>query len=345
MKNLAIQYKSEWEISLANVEKTSSIKPGEVLINVKATGICGTDIGIIAGKYKAKKNVLLGHESSGLVLEVGSEVTMFQPGDRVFIDPTYYCGTCKMCRTGRQNHCEMKHFTETGVSRDGTFSPYYITEERFLYKIESDISFGAAALAEPLSCTLTGVNQLRNVRPEFATVVFGGGTMGVLYSHALNLKGLKGSVIEISKDRLVHVKNALPEGWKAYSSIEECIMTNGISPIDIAVDASGVMMDKTLNMLQRGGQLIMVGLRDCLMSVNPMHIADRSLSIIGSIDSLGTFGTAVHLLSSRKIDGEKLITGIYPIEKFEDAMLSLGLDIENKRVLPAATGLKVMIEP
>lgn len=345
MKDLAIKYNDSWNLSFTSVEKPKITNDNQVLVNIKATGICGTDLGVISGKYDARKGIILGHESSGIVIETGTNVSMFSKGDRVFIDPTYYCGTCKMCRSGRQNLCEMKKTTETGISCDGTFSPYYITEEKFLYKIESDISYSAATLAEPLSCCLTGVNQLRNLRPEFESVVFGGGTIGVLYAYALDLKGLKGSVIEISEKRSAHTASALPEGWKVYSSIEECLISKNIERFDIAVDTTGVMLEKGLSVLNNGGQLVLVGLYDCTMKVNPIKMIEKGLSIIASVDTIDTFGTAAHLLNSKKIDGEKIVTGLFPIDKFDDALVSLGLNMSEKTVNSSASNLKVIIEP
>ncbi len=139
----AIVYNSEWDIKLRRPVPTIT-KSNQVLVKIKATGICGTDLGIISGKYQASTSVILGHESAGEVFQVGEEVSNLKIGDRVIIDPTYYCGNCNMCRTGRQNHCEYKGVTETGVSSDGTFTDFYVTEERFLYKLADHVTYEEA---------------------------------------------------------------------------------------------------------------------------------------------------------------------------------------------------------
>lgn len=128
---LALVYKSAWDVALEERPVPEIKKDNDVLVRIRATGVCGTDLGIISGKYHAVPSTILGHESAGDVIAVGSAVSSLQPGDRVVIDPTYYCGQCEMCRTGRQNHCTHKAVTETGVSADGTFTDYYVTEDRF----------------------------------------------------------------------------------------------------------------------------------------------------------------------------------------------------------------------
>src|SRR5262245_42130213 len=89
--------------------------PNDVLIRVAATGICGTDLGIATGQYAATQGVILGHEFSGTVVATGDDVKNVRPGDRVFVDPTFFCGQCDQCTSGRPNHCEAKSSTETGV--------------------------------------------------------------------------------------------------------------------------------------------------------------------------------------------------------------------------------------
>ncbi|MDQ5920095.1 MAG: L-iditol 2-dehydrogenase, partial [Pseudomonadota bacterium] len=148
MKYDALVYNGSWNI---NIEQTDmpQIDDYGILVEIQATGICGTDMGIIMGKYSATPKVILGHESSGIVKQVGSKVSKFKENDRVYIDPTFYCGECFMCRTERPNHCELKTVTETGVSAHGTNTKFYVTTERFLYHLPEHVSFEGATLAEP----------------------------------------------------------------------------------------------------------------------------------------------------------------------------------------------------
>ncbi len=342
----ALVYKGPWQIALENRAIPNLHSKTDVLVRIRATGVCGTDLGIITGEYNAKVPIVLGHESAGDVMEVGTEVSHLKPGDRVVIDPTYFCGFCSMCRTGRSNHCEHKANTETGVSRDGTFAPYYVTEERFLFKLPEHTSFEAASLTEPLSCVLTGINQLR-VRQDLRTLVLGAGPIGVLYSFGLALQGIVGGIVEVSEARRKQCEEVVNSHWKLFGSLADA--QKALSPVegkfDLIVDTTGVLAEKSLSLLARGGQLLLVGLRDGKATFNPREITDKSLSVIGSIDSLGTFSTAKHLIDSGLVPAEKLVTHKLSLDKFDDALMLLGCDVNARHRGNPAAALKVVIQP
>ena len=141
------------------------IKPDEVKIHTAFAGICGTDHALYAGlpgSAPAVPPIVLGHENSGVVVEVGSEVTNVKVGDRVAVDPNIYCGQCKYCRTGRPELCE--HLSAIGVTRDGGFEDYFTAPASVVYPIPDNVSLKAAALVEPISCAVHGI-QLLKVSP------------------------------------------------------------------------------------------------------------------------------------------------------------------------------------
>ena len=346
MKMEALVYRSPWRVSLEERPTPGEPMGNEVLVEVKSTGICGTDIGIVAGQYFAESSVILGHESSGKVATVGPDVRSLHPGDRVVIDPTYYCGFCRSCRTGRPNHCEHKTSTETGVSRDGTFAKYYKTEERFLYPLANDVSFEAATLTEPLSCALTGVDQLRT-RPDMRTVVLGAGPMGIIYTHALSTRSIGGTLVEISAARRKLAQRAAPSQWFCCESIVEAVVR--ISPedgkFDLIVDTTGVLSGESFPLLARGGQFLAVGLRAHTCSVDMGRVADESLSIVGSIDSLGTFAAANHLINSKAIPAESIVTHRLALSDFVEGFGLLGCDIQRQKRSNSACAIKTVLCP
>lgn len=341
---LSLVFKSAWDVALEDRPIPRIERDNQVLVRIRATGVCGTDVGIISGKYHAIPSVILGHESAGDIVEVGSAVTKLQVGDRVVIDPTYYCGQCDMCRTGRQNHCIHKGDTETGVSSDGTFTDYYVTEDRFLYKLADHVSYEAATLTEPLSCMLTGINQI-HLLPNFTTVILGAGPIGMLYSYALASKGVTGSIVEISEERLARATDIAPDRWRGYRSLEEAV--GAVSPdkrqVDLIVDTTGVFGTSAIPYLAHGGYLMLVGLRDGESVFNPKEIVDRSLKIIGSIDSLGTFATAHYMIEQKLIPAEKLITHTYPVSGYEEAFDALGCNLKDRSLRPASSAIKVIL--
>lgn len=318
--NSALIFQAPWQLRL---ERRALPEPGpsDVLVRIRATGVCGTDLGIVRGEYAARRGVILGHESAGEVVRCGSEVAGLRRGDRVVIDPTYYCGYCRMCRSDRPNHCESKAERESGVSQDGTFAHYYCTDQRFVHRIADHLSYAAASLTEPLSCALTGLEQLR-LRADMDTAVVGAGPMGMLYCHALAARGFVGTLIEAAPGRLALCRERLPPGWRLAS-----IATEGADALDLIVDTSGAATAWALRSLRRGGQLLTIGLSGTACEVQPALLADRSLRIVGSIDSLGTFALALRLIETGVIAADRLVSDELPLERYEEGFALLGMDL------------------
>lgn len=346
----ALKYNGTWDVSLEEVDDLHIINPNDVIVDIKYCGICGTDVGIIAGTYPvAVKGVTLGHESTGIIAEVGSEVKNVKVGDRVVINPTYYCGKCRMCQTLRINHCENKFGTESGVSYDGTYADRYHTTSDFVYKIPDGVSMKAVTLTEPLSCVITGARKIQPSSMNLNTYVFGAGTMGILYTWALHLKGLTPVVIETSLNRLNYASDCVPQGVNIYSSLEEArtnYFNDPKAPLDIVVDTTSGLLEKLYPEMSCDGTYMSIGLKDKYANINVRELADKSLSIIGSIDSLhGSFLDAFHLITKNIIPAEKLVSHVIPLENYKKAFSILGCDIDSKSMVqPKEKNAKVIIE-
>lgn len=145
---------------------TPTIQPDEVLIHTAWAGICGTDkapYNGLPGSADAAPPIVLGHENSGVVAEVGQDVVGFKVGDRVSVDPNIYCHKCFFCRTSRPELCE--HLDAVGVTRDGGFAEYFTAPEEVVYHVPDNVSLEAAAVIEPISCAEHGVDLL-DTHPE-----------------------------------------------------------------------------------------------------------------------------------------------------------------------------------
>lgn len=145
---------------------TPTIQPNEVLIHTAWAGICGTDKALyngLPGSADAVPPIVLGHENSGVVAEVGQDVVGFKVGDRVSVDPNIYCHKCFFCRTSRPELCE--HLDAVGVTRDGGFAEYFTAPEEVVYHVPDNVSLEAAAVIEPISCAEHGVDLL-DTHPE-----------------------------------------------------------------------------------------------------------------------------------------------------------------------------------
>ncbi|NLG84256.1 MAG: alcohol dehydrogenase catalytic domain-containing protein [Firmicutes bacterium] len=160
--------------------------PDEVLLKVEACGVCGTDVHIWAGTEPAAGHVILGHEFAGEIVEIGDQVTGYDIGDRVAVDPNIACGTCPACREGRVNLCSS--LKALGVDIDGGFAEYCLVPARQLYRLDEKTTWEEAVMVEPLACALHGIDRAQ-LRAGQSVLVIGGGPIGLLMLQLARLQG------------------------------------------------------------------------------------------------------------------------------------------------------------
>ncbi|MGN1284302.1 MAG: zinc-dependent alcohol dehydrogenase family protein, partial [Candidatus Limosilactobacillus intestinavium] len=244
------------QLEVQDIEEPS-IKPNEVLIHTAYAGICGTDKALYAGlpgSASAVPPIVLGHENSGVVTKVGSEVTNVKPGDRVTVDPNIYCGQCKYCRTQRPELCE--HLDAVGVTRNGGFEEYFTAPAKVVYPIPDDVSLKAAAVVEPISCAMHGVDLL-NTHPYQKALVLGDGFEGQLFAQILKARGIhEVTLAGRSDDKLAN--NRKHFGVKTINTTKEEIPADAF---DIVVEAVGLpaTQEQALGAAARGAQVLMFG--------------------------------------------------------------------------------------
>ncbi|AOM42061.1 zinc-dependent alcohol dehydrogenase [Xenorhabdus hominickii] len=338
----ALKFNQIWDVEIQEVEPLHCIEPDDVVVDIAVCGICGTDVGIITGSYPvAVPGTTLGHETTGVVAQVGSGVTRFQIGDRVVINPTYSCGHCRMCQTGNLNHCEMKLGTEAGVSYDGAFAEQYLAKEGYLIKLADHVSMEAASLTEPLSCTLTGVDKLGITHTNIRAAVAGSGPMGMLYLWALHERGVNAFMIEKNPNRVQFASQNLPAECRLYTDFAEALVKeygDQAALIDLCVDTTGQLTEYVFDHLAPGGKLLNVALKDKHASLDILKIADKSLSVIGSIDSLNnSFERAYAMIRDRVIPADRLVSQVFDFEDYQQAFLTVGCDIAAKTQIPLST--------
>ncbi|MDF2985955.1 MAG: alcohol dehydrogenase [Eubacterium sp.] len=346
----ALKYRNQWDLSLEEVNNLHVTTPYDVIVAVAYCGICGTDVGIVSGEYPvAVKGVTLGHEATGIVAEIGEKVEKVKVGERVVINPTPYCGKCRMCQTLRINHCQNKSGTESGVSYDGTFAGLYKTTQDFVHVLPDNVSLKAGTLTEPLSCILTGLRKIQPATMTAYSYVFGAGPMGLLYVWALSLKGIVPVLIENSPLRLEYAKNCLPNGVKAYASLEAAksdFFKDPNAPVDLVVDTTSGLLEVLYPQMACGSTYVSIGLKNKKASINTMELADKSLTIMGSIDSMhGSFIEAFHLITKGVIPVEKLVSHTYPINEFTKAFAAIGCNLnQNQMTGTTEPNCKVLIQ-
>lgn len=254
--------------------------PGEVVIDVKASGICHTDFEVLKDNYGSGAfPVVPGHEYAGVVVAVGSDVTSVKTGDRVAVDPNFECGTCRACKRGWAHLCE--RLQAYGVTTHGGFADLSLVSAENVHPIGS-MSYSQAALAEPMGCVLNGVDAVFEPWMEEALII-GAGPMGLLMGMALKSLGIANiAFADISESRL---ELAHGFGFDAVASGSDD-MKAWHHRADLAVEATGVpaVAASLTSYLANGGKGLFFGVcpSEARIEVSPFEIFRRQLTLAGS---------------------------------------------------------------
>ncbi|ADG40635.1 MULTISPECIES: zinc-dependent alcohol dehydrogenase family protein [Leuconostoc] len=286
------------------------VKPNEVKIHTAFAGICGTDHALYAGlpgSAPAVPPIVLGHENSGVVAEIGSAVTNVKVGDRVTVDPNIYCGQCKYCRTGRPELCE--NLSAVGVTRDGGFEEYFTAPASVVYPIPDNVSLKSAAVVEPISCAVHGI-QLLKVTPYQKALVIGDGFMGELFVQILQAYGIH----QVDLAGIVDEKLAMNKEKFGAKNIFNTMKGDKIpdAEYDVVIEAVGMpqTQEAAIEAAARGGQVLMFGVGgpDAKFEMNTYEVFQKQLTIQGSFINPNAFEDSLALLSSGKLDVESLMS-------------------------------------
>jgi D-arabinitol dehydrogenase (NADP+) len=299
----------------------------DVLIAVRAAGICGTDLHIFKGEYEARYPLIPGHEFSGVVTAVGANVTRFKVGDRVTADPNIPCNRCSACQRGEANQCE--NLAAIGVTRDGAFAEYVTAPEGNTFHI-GDMSFAVAALVEPLACVVWGLKRVQ-VQAGDSALVFGAGPMGCLVAQALQHAGAARVTITDTVPYRLEIAASLGINDVILADGRQAERLKSIAPggFDIVADATGLasVLQSAFAYLRPRGKLWVFGVvpPDKQVSFVPYEVFRRDLTIIGSFAVNRTFHESIALIQNGAIKVEPLISHRLPLSQFCD-----GLDIAER---------------
>lgn len=275
----AIVYSNKNESSHATLPDAIPGK-GEVVIDVKASGICHTDIEVLHGNYGASAFPLVpGHEYAGVVAQIGTDVHHVKVGDRVVIDPNFECGQCRACKKGWTHLCE--HLGAYGVTRHGGFAEQSVVNESALHDI-GDMPFELAALAEPMGCVLNGLDASRASQADNA-LIFGAGPMGLLLAAGMKVQGVEAiSIVDTNESRLEIVEQF---GFKPLAA-GSSQLDGYQQATDLVVDATGVpsVAASITNYISNGGVGLYFGVcpSTARIEISPFEVFRRQLSLVGS---------------------------------------------------------------
>lgn len=294
------------------------------------------------GQFIVKDPMVLGHESAGVITQVGSAVTTLKVGDRVAMEPGISCRRCEPCKAGKYNLCENMAFAAT-PPYDGTLAKYYVLPEDFCYKLPDSLSLQEGALMEPLSVAVHIVRQAR-VTPGQSVVVFGAGPVGLLCCAVATAFGAsKVIAVDIQQSRIEFAQGYattstfMPEKVAATVNAERLRRENDLGAgADVAIDASGVepSVHTGIHVLRNGGTYVQGGMGRSEIQFPIMAACSKELTLRGSFRyGSGDYKLAVELAATGKVDVKKLITGTVKFEEAESAF----------KEVKAGKGIKTLI--
>lgn len=291
--------------------------PRDVVVQVAACGICGTDLHILEGEFAPTLPVIPGHEFAGTVAAIGSAVTEMKVGDRVAVDPSLYCNECHYCRLGHNNLCE--RWNAIGVSVAGAAAEYVSAPVGNCVRIADHIRLEDATLIEPLSCAVRGYDVLSSQLGAHV-LIYGSGTMGLMMLELAKRTGAASvDVVDINADRLTTAK--LLGCSATATSADEFDRARGW---ELVIDATGVAaaIADGLSRVAPGGTFLQFGVSSYAtrVEIEPYRIYNKEITITGSMAVLHSYERAAELFASGVLDPAVFISDRFPLSDYATAL-------------------------
>ncbi|CAA94842.1 Sorbitol dehydrogenase [Caenorhabditis elegans] len=314
------------------LEQAPISKPGprQVLVKINTVGICGSDVHFLThgaiGSFVVKEPMVLGHESSGVVSEIGSEVKGFKVGDRIAMEPGLPCKLCEHCKIGRYNLCpDMRFFATPPVN--GALSRFVVHDADFCFKLPDNLSFEDGALLEPLSVAIQACRR-GTVQMGQKILVLGAGPIGVL--NLLTAKAIGASkvvITDLNDERLALARllgadatiNVM--GKRSDEVRSEIIKAFGDQQPHVSIECTGVQpcVETAIMTTRSGGVVVLVGLGAERVEIPLIQSPTREVDLRGTFRSANCYSTAIELISSGKLDLSGLTRAHYKLEESLEA--------------------------
>ncbi|MFD0679677.1 MULTISPECIES: NAD(P)-dependent alcohol dehydrogenase [unclassified Paenibacillus] len=323
----------------------AELKPDEVLVKVMAVGVCGSDVHYYEHGRIGRKNVerplIQGHECSGVVAAVGTNVTLVAVGDRVAVEPGISCFHCEFCKAGKYNLCPSVQFLSSPPV-DGAFSEYIIHPEHLLFPIPDHLTFEEATLVEPLS---VGIHACRRAGLEAGSTVLitGMGPVGltaIIAAKALGAGKIIVTDVEPFRLQLAGQLGAVCIHAAEQNVAEEIASITLGKGADMVIDTSGQagVLDTSIELLKRGGKLVLIGFPNVeRVPLNLTLMLQKEIDLYSTFRYTNTYPFGIELLASGRFNIKPLITDYYCLE-------DTGLALEQARTNKKAS-MKVIVYP
>lgn len=316
--------------------------PGELVLRNQVCGVCGTDVHIYHGEpgsADVNPPVVLGHEYSGEVVEVGESVTGFAVGDHVTVDPNIYCGHCEYCQNGKKQLCPSME--AIGVTRDGGFAQYSLIPASQAFKLEPTVPWEAAAMAEPLACCLHGID-LAGIQVGDKVCVVGGGAIGLLMVQLAKLSGASQIVLSEPNEKRRQVGLQLganaaidptrPDAQEAFAQV-----LDGGANVVIECVGNVSAVKSAFQFAGKGATVLLFSVPkvDATFDLPLFDVYKKELTIKGSFVNPDTHARAVALINSGKVDFDPIITHRFTLDQLPEAIAMQMSDASIKVVVEA----------
>ena len=301
---------------------TPQIEDNEVLIEVKACGICGSDVhGMDGSSGRRHPPLIMGHEAAGVIVERGAAVSEYSEGDRVTFDSTIYCAKCFYCRQGFINLCDNRRVL--GVSppeyrQHGAFAQFVAVPEHILYRLPDKLSFVQAAMVEPVSIAFHAIS-LTPISLNDSVVVIGSGMVGLFVIQALRAAGC-GTIIAVDLEQSkldLALKLGADYGLLAneIDVVKEVQKLTEGKGANIAVEVVGntAAVNTAIGSLRKGGALTIVGNIAATVEFPLQEVVTRQIRITGSCSSCGEYPACLDMIARGIVNVDALVSKVAPL--------------------------------
>ena len=300
------------------------VKPDEILVKVKAVGICGTDMGIYAGYRDVPEGLVPGHEFCGEVVKIGDRVKGYELGDLVTPGIIINCGSCWSCHNGFEAQCD--NLQEIGIHRDGAFAEYVVFPATAAHKLPKDYSLVKAASIEPVAVAYNIVKKIDDICLDKDVIVFGPGPIGLYCAQLLMNMGFRNVIMVGTRES--RLKVARQFGAKTVNINEEdlfesCRKYVGDKGAEIAIEATGNpnAINDALELLSAHGQLVLAGIFHKPVSMGLFEMIRKESSISTAFCYTWTdYEHATQMMINDKINIDDIVTHVMPLDDMDNAV-------------------------
>jgi alcohol dehydrogenase/L-iditol 2-dehydrogenase len=320
-----------------------AISPEQVLIEVKAAGVCGSDLHMWREhhSWEIKQPLILGHEFGGIVVEVGERVSDFKPGDRVACETAAsVCEQCVYCLSGNYNLCPYR--LGYGALADGAFTRYVVARPRILHHIPANVPFEQAALTEPICVAYNALVEKTAIKPGDTVVIQGPGPIGIMALQVARVRGA-GILIVLGTDadtkRLVVAAELGADYTLNVQQDDPVALLRSLGDgfgADLVVDCTGVSraLQQALALVRPNGRITKIGWGPQPLDFDLDPLVAKAVTLQGSFShTYATWERVLKLLSLGQINLEPVIGGIYPLNRWQEAFLAMEQGVNVKSLL------------